>query len=129
MTTTVTFFSSLICFFFAGILEISIVQAGAADPRSINIYNKSGSKVEIYWINPTTKEAVLQSDPFIYNGATFSLDSYVTHAFEAREMPGKSGKCSSSGKGSNNTCGVGYFTVNANSDQGKPRFFRCSTIE
>ncbi len=56
---------------------------------------------------------MLQSDPFIYNGATFSLNSFVTHAFEAREMPGKSGECK------DNTCGVGYFTVNENTDQGK----------
>jgi len=69
--------------------------------------------VELYWINPTTKESVLQSDPFIYNGATFALNSFVTHHFEARELPGKSGKCASS----NDACGVGYFTVNENSDQ------------
>jgi len=87
----------------------------ASDPRNISINNNSGSKVELYWINPTTKESVLQSDPFIYNGATFALNSFVTHHFEARELPGKSGKCASS----NDACGVGYFTVNENSDQGK----------
>lgn len=42
-----------------------------------------------------------------------NLNSYVTHAFEAREMPGKHGKC----LGSDQTCRVGYFAVNKNDDQ------------
>ena len=62
-----------------------------------------------------TGETVLQSSPFIYNGATLNLNSFATHAFEAREMPGKSGKCN----GDDQTCRVGYFTVNKNDDQRK----------
>ncbi len=71
--------------------------------------------MEIYWIHPQTKETLLQSDPFIYNGATFSLNSYASHAFEARELKSKKGNCG----GKDNTCRVGYFTVNENVDQGK----------
>lgn len=56
---------------------------------------------------------MLQSDPFVYNGATFNLNSFVSHAFEAREIKGKSGNCG----GKDNTCRVGYFTVNENEDQ------------
>ena len=59
---------------------------------------------------------MLQSDPHIYNGATFSLNSFITHAFEAREMPGKSGTCA--GSDGDQTCRVGYFAVNSNDDQG-----------
>lgn len=44
-----------------------------------------------------------------------SLNSFVGHSFEAREMPGKSGKC----LGHDMTCRVGYFTVNKNDEQRK----------
>lgn len=88
---------------------------GAQEPRSINIHNNSGSRIEIHWINPQTKETVLQSNPHVYNGATFSLNSFATHKFEVRELPGKSGKCN----GDDQTCRVGYFTVNFNDEQGK----------
>ena len=60
-----------------------------------------------------TGQGVLQSSPFIYNGASMSLNSFVTHAFEAREMPGKNGNC----LGNDQTCRVGYFAVNKNDDQ------------
>jgi hypothetical protein len=46
-----------------------------------------------------------------------SLNSYVGHSFEAREMPGKTGKC----LGRDMTCRVGYFTVNKNDEQRKFR--------
>ena len=91
----------------------TIGQAGQTG-RSIGIQNDSLGRVEIHWIHPETNEKVLQSNPFIYPGATFSLNSYVTHAFEAREIPGKSGKCA----GKDETCRVGYFEVNNNDDQG-----------
>jgi hypothetical protein len=95
------------------LLSFFATVRGSQEPRSINIHNDSGNKVEIYWIHPQTSEAVLQSNPFIYHGATFSLNSFVTHSFEAREIPGRSGKC----KSKDNTCGVGYFSVNDNDDQ------------
>ena len=85
----------------------------AMETRSINIQNDSGTKVEVFWIHPDTKETVLQSSPFIYNGATLNLSSFSSHAFEAREMPGKTGNC----LGDDDTCRVGYFTVNSNDDQ------------
>ncbi len=62
---------------------------------------------------------MLQSDPFVFNGAAFNLNSFVTHEFEVREIPGKSGKC----LGKDETCRVGYFTVNENSDQRKYNYF------
>ena len=44
-----------------------------------------------------------------------NLNSFVTHTFEAREMPGKGGTC----LGKDQTCRIGYFTVNKNDDQRK----------
>lgn len=90
-----------------------VVTAYAEEPRSIAIQNDSGTKVEIYWIPPGPGKGILQSSPFIYNGAAMSLNSFVGHSFEAREMPGKSGKC----LGHDMTCRVGYFTVNKNDEQ------------
>jgi hypothetical protein len=83
------------------------------EPRNINIQNDSGSKIEIYWINPYNNEATLQSTPVVYPGSTFSLNSFRTHFFEVREVPGKGGKCF----GQNDTCRVGHFTVNENDEQ------------
>lgn len=104
---------SEVFFFVVSWCAFSSVNGAAGDPRNINIHNDSGGKVELYWIHPNTREAVLQSTPYIYNGATFSLNSFVSHAFEIREMPGKSGKCA----GDDDTCRVGYFAVNENDEQ------------
>lgn len=108
MTSTHKFLS-----FFSWFTIAAVVRSAPQDPRNIAIHNESGSKVEVYWIHPQTNEEVLQSSPFIYNGATFSLNSFVSHSFEAREMPGKSGKCA----GEDETCRVGYFAVNENDEQ------------
>jgi hypothetical protein len=95
------------------VLSVWTITTQASVSRYINIYNGSGSKVELYWIHPNTNEAVLQSSPFIYNGATFGLNSFVSHVFEAREIPGKGGKCA----GVDENCHVAYFEVNQNDDQ------------
>lgn len=95
------------------VLSLSTIGQASQTGRSIGIQNDSISRVEIHWIHPQSNEKVLQSNPFIYPGATFSLNSYVTHAFEAREIPGKSGKCA----GKDETCRVGFFEVNNNDDQ------------
>ena len=59
---------------------------------------------------------VLQSTPDIMAGASFALNSFVTHSFQVRELPGKkSGVC----EGTEGECRVDYFTVNENTDQGE----------
>ena len=59
---------------------------------------------------------VLQSTPDILHGASFSLNSYVSHTFEVRELPAKkTGVCA----GEDETCRVDHFTVNQNYDQGE----------
>jgi len=88
------------------------VSAKGGIERSIEIMNKSGHKVEIYWVHAGTGELVLQSSPHVFNGATFTLNSFVGHSFQARELPGKS-----SGVCKNQECLTGYFTVNDNFDQ------------
>lgn len=93
---------------------MSIAEAGP-DKRSINLINQSGSKVEVHWIHPDTGERVLQSNPFIYDGATFTLNSFVTHEFEVRELPAKDGKCKSGED--QQTCGLGYFVVKDSDEQ------------
>ena len=88
--------------------------------RSINIKNRSGHKVELYWIHPQTKVGQLQSDPNIINGADYGINSYIGHHFELRGLK-KGGKCGHGMRGKG--CHKAYFTVNDNSDQGK-----CSII-
>ena len=75
----------------------------------------------INWVHPQTGERVLQTDPHIFNGAMFNLNSYVGHTFEVKELPQRSGKCVN---GKNPlTCGVSTFTVNDKVDQGTCGFF------
>jgi len=65
-----------------------------------------------YWIHPQTNEMVLQSSPFIANGAVMSLNSFVGHSFQLREIPGKkSGLCR------RDQCFISYVTVSENDDQ------------
>ena len=96
---------------------IAVRHSGTLE-RHINIVNEAGFKVQVHWINPDTDELLLQSDPFIHNGAAFPLNSFVGHEFQVTEVPGKSGSCR--GKSSNSSeCLVNYFTVNDNHDQSK----------
>mmetsp|Transcript_17881 Transcript_17881/g.35944 ORF Transcript_17881/g.35944 Transcript_17881/m.35944 type:complete len:454 (+) Transcript_17881:136-1497(+) len=84
------------------------------DARSIQILNESGRRVDVSWIHPQTEELVLQSTPDVLAGASFSLNSFVSHSFLVREMPGKkTGEC----EGSEGECRVDYFSVNENHDQ------------
>lgn len=105
------------------ICPVLAVRYSGTPDRHINIINDSGVKIQIHWINPETDELMLQSDPFIYNGATFTLNSFVGHEFQVTELPGKSGICKgeSGATTTSNTseCLVNYFTVNDNHDQSK----------
>jgi len=73
----------------------------------------SGSKFEIYWINPDTEELVLMSDPYVINGASHDLNSFVDHEFQLRELPNKYGVC----KGKDQVCRTTYLTVTESTDQ------------
>mmetsp|Transcript_24881 Transcript_24881/g.58769 ORF Transcript_24881/g.58769 Transcript_24881/m.58769 type:complete len:469 (-) Transcript_24881:284-1690(-) len=82
--------------------------------RAVKIINNSGSRVELYWIHPETREVALMTEPHILNGADFALNSYVGHMFELREVPSKStGVC----KSEDQTCRNGFFYVSENEDQ------------
>lgn len=88
--------------------------------RTITILNESGHRVEIHWVAPNTGERVLQTTPHLFHGASFNLNSYVSHHFEVRELPNsKTGLCGDSEDTNDNhgSCRVGYFTVNENEDQ------------
>lgn len=70
--------------------------------------------MELYWIHPTTKALSLLTTPFIYDGATFPLQTYVGHEFEVRELANaKTGEC----YGGEQTCKIGHFAISENDDQ------------
>ncbi|KAG7350667.1 prolyl 4-hydroxylase alpha subunit [Nitzschia inconspicua] len=82
--------------------------------RAIQIINESGSRLEVYWVHPQTREGSLMSSPHVMNGATFPLNSYVGHEFEIRELPSqKTGEC----KSEDQTCRSVYFAVSENDEQ------------
>jgi 2OG-Fe(II) oxygenase superfamily len=98
--------------------------------RHIKFLNDSGSKLEIYWVHPDTRDTVLMSSPVVMVGADFPLDSYVGHEFEIREVPdGPNGECrhkkkQQASKESNSTeevddltCRHTYVTVSINDEQ------------
>jgi 2OG-Fe(II) oxygenase superfamily len=95
--------------------------SGRGNSRKISILNQSGRSVEIYWIHPNTGEGVLMTSPSLVNGAEFPLDSFVGHAFEAREVPSKkTGQCGMSNSSDDSGPGVcrrAPFEVSANDDQ------------
>lgn len=88
--------------------------------RSIQIVNESGRRVDVFWVNPDTGELIRQTEPFVYNGGTLPLTSYIGHTFEVRELPSsKTGYCGDpSNEASVGTiCRMGTFTVNENDQQ------------
>jgi hypothetical protein len=105
------------------VLSFAALVGGAPSPltnksteRPIKIINESGGKVEVYWIHPQTGEGSLMTTPSILHGAVFTLNSFISHKFQAREVPSeKTGHCKSKDK----ICKKADFVVSANSDQGK----------
>jgi len=97
-----------------------IASCSGDQKRDITMYNESGSRIEINWVNPDTQDRVLQTTPFLFAGATHNLNSYATHRFEVKELPStKTKKCKNGPEGPLNPdlCGVAFFVVNENFDQ------------
>ena len=92
------------------VLWISVSVGEVDTSRSFIVVNDSGVSIEMYWVEPETREAFLLSTPNVglYNGAQMPFDSYVGHEFEIREMPAaESGECDNE----NNVCHSATFTV------------------
>lgn len=89
--------------------------------RHLQIVNESGRRVDAFWVNSDTGELVRQTEPFIYNGGSLPLQSYVGHTFELRELPSsKTGKCGDpDDEVTIGICRMGTFTVNENDLQSK----------
>ena len=72
--------------------------------------------VRLTSLQPDTREGSLMSNPHIMNGGDFTLNSFVAHEFEIRELPSaSSGVCNSDDQ----TCANGFFAVSENDDQGE----------
>ena len=79
----------------------------------------------VYWIHPDTRDVHIMSNPFVMNGASFPLNSYVGHEFEVRELPSEAtGEC----KSEDQTCRSTYFVVSENNAQSKCNLFKCCFI-
>ena len=61
--------------------------------RPIQFKNDSSRKTEIFWVDPTSGDMVLQTPEAMLSGETLMLNSYVNHTFFIREVPDKSGTC------------------------------------
>jgi len=80
--------------------------------RNVLLINKSGRRVDLFWINRFVDPIQFQSNSdngegYPY-GASQGINSYIGHEFEIREMPSKkTGQCQIP-----NDCKKGYFQVN-----------------
>ena len=87
--------------------------------RNVVVYNKSGRRIDVFWINRHTDPVSYQSNSeggqgYPY-GASQGINSYIGHEFEIREMPSKTtGQCKIP-----NDCKKGYFQVNDQEGQSK----------
>lgn len=82
--------------------------------RDIQIVNQSEVKVDVFWVNPNTRELVKSVDTGIMKGTDSLINSYIGHQFEIHELPRKTSKLC---RGENNECRKGTFTVTNNEDQ------------
>lgn len=88
--------------------------AARSQSRNIQMLNDSGSKIEVFWVQPDTGKRVLMSTNPVLFGATFPLNTYVGHEFEMREVPSdKTGVC----KSPDQTCRQAAFKISENDDQ------------
>lgn len=92
-------------------------DANKDSARTLDIVNRSGHRVSIYWINRwKNDELVLNTEEPLLHGADSRINSYVTHEFEIQEEPHKkTGKCS----GPDGECLTAQFQVNKNYGQSK----------
>jgi hypothetical protein len=82
--------------------------------RSITIQNNAKARIELSWIDPSSGDRSVMSDPYIIPGSEYTLDSFVSHQFEVKELPNKNtGKCS----GGASSCQISFFTVNEHENQ------------
>mmetsp|Transcript_13747 Transcript_13747/g.17286 ORF Transcript_13747/g.17286 Transcript_13747/m.17286 type:complete len:459 (-) Transcript_13747:312-1688(-) len=88
--------------------------ASVPEERFIHINNDSGHRIHIFWISTSNEAVPISNGQGIQNGATFPLNSFVGHSFEAREIASPHTKECHSDDG---VCRSGYFTVNQNDDQ------------
>lgn len=96
------------------LLSLSAWPVSAQHPAAspVHVTNDSGNRIEIHWLHPETGEMVLQAED-ISHGASFSLNSFVGHSFQVRELPTRGAHCGGEGQ----TCRVDHFTVNENDAQ------------
>ena len=84
---------------------ISIVSTSPQIAKHVTILNKSGSKLQVYWLTPSGKQV-----PFadVYNGARKEIDSFVNHTFVVRQADVESQQSR-----------IGYLTVGETENEGK----------
>lgn len=91
----------------------SALQSSRPKDRPILILNDGSNRIDIYWVNPDTREEVMMSQDGVIPGTEFSLNSFVGHQFTAKEKPLNSGDC----KNEDKVCRQVYFAVSENDDQ------------
>jgi hypothetical protein len=87
---------------------------GNPQSRSVRVMNKSGVRIDIFWIHPNTNELApshTEGEGVMFGGET-GISSYIGHNFEVQELPNKkTNECL------HKLCRKAYFTVNTKEDQ------------
>jgi hypothetical protein len=94
------------------------VSVGEDGRRSIRIVNHAGVKIEVYWVEPSSREGFLLTTPNagMHPGLEIPFDSFVGHEFEIREMPAaNTGECANE----SNVCNSATFIVSETENECK----------
>jgi hypothetical protein len=90
------------------------VAAYPLSPRSLEIVNESGKKVEIDWVNPSNSQDI-KTLSHLHNGAKLVVESYANHTIHEPTNESCSIEEQQGGACNNN---VSVITVSEDSEQG-----------
>lgn len=99
---------TLILFLWGFVSATNLVDSSR---RTIQIRNDGSMEIELFWVDPDTKDEVMISPQALIPGSQFHLDCHVGHRFNAKETPSPSvGRCENLAGG----CRHVYFEISEN---------------
>ncbi len=119
---------NLNCIVIGIVVVSSMIGTSCATTRHgtshVQFINDSGRKTEIFWIDPSSGDLVLQTPEAMLSGETVVLDSFANHTYFIREVPDRTGTCNAGttyAAPSLAPCKTAVVTVN-DRDDGEQKF-------
>ena len=98
------------------VASIAIIQSATSDydhhplARKVDILNKSGRNLKLFWLPPDDKEHPIQMFADFPDGKMNNLNSFVNHTFMIQHFSSEAER--------NDACKAGFLTVNESGNQG-----------